>query len=141
MKKTILPLLVLLGAASACQTTPSSGTTAAVAALVEPGDPLEVGRELTSQFYAGEIAWIWSRMNDEMQKGMTSASTFALVQKQVGDQLGSESEVLDETVVSQPPYQLYRRTISFSKFDQPLVMQWALDAEGKVAGFFIRPPE
>lgn len=100
-----------------------------------------MGRELTSQFYAGEIAAVWSRMNQDMRKGLGSEANLASFRKQVEGQLGSETVVQDEQVIASPPYQVYLRTVSFSKFDQPIQVQWALDAEGNVAGFFIKPKQ
>lgn len=100
-----------------------------------------MGRELTSQFYAGEMGPVWSRMNQEMRKGLGSEANLAAFRKQVEGQLGSETEVQDEKVIASPPYQVYLRTVSFSKFDKPIEVQWALDAEGNIAGFFIKPKQ
>lgn len=100
-----------------------------------------MGRELTSQFYAGEISAVWSRMNQEMRNGLGSEANLAAFRQRVEGQLGSETAVQDEKVTSMPPYQVYLRTVSFSKFDQPIQVQWALDAEGNIAGFFIKPKQ
>lgn len=142
-----LTLALILGATSACQTTSSGGPaplaqpTAEAAPAAEPGSPLEMGRELTSQFYAGEMGPVWSRMNQEMRNGLGSEANLAAFRKQVEGQLGSETEVQDEKVIASPPYQVYLRTVSFSKFDKPIEVQWALDAEGNIAGFFIKPKQ
>lgn len=100
-----------------------------------------MGRELTSQFYTGEIAAVWSRMNEQMRTALGNEANLAAFRKQLEEQLGSETEVQDEQVTSTPPYQVYLRTVSFSKFEQPIAVQWALDAEGNVAGFFIKPKQ
>jgi hypothetical protein len=44
-------------------------------------------------------------------------------------------------VTAKPPYQVYLRTTSFSKIPNPVLVQWAFDPSGNVAGFFIRPAQ
>jgi hypothetical protein len=100
---------------------------------------MEAGRKLTSTFYSGDTASVWSMMTPEMRSALGSEQNFAGFRQKVEGDLGTETKVLDEKVTAQPPYQIYLRTVSFSKVPNPVFVQWALDASGNVAGFFIRP--
>ncbi len=146
MKTNLFLLVVLLGASVGCSTTkadsaPASTSAETASASQQPLDPQALGRELTAQFYAGETAAIWSRMTEKMQSALGSEANLATFRRQVEAQLGTETAVLDETVSEAPPYQVYLRTASFSNFDKPVAVQWALDDAGNVAGFFVKPAQ
>ena len=100
---------------------------------------MDRGRELTALFYKGETGQIWSRMTPEMQNMLGSEEKLAAFRQQVDGQLGAETKVIDETTTASAPYQIYLRTASFSKFGKPVAIQWTLDANGQVAGFFVKP--
>jgi hypothetical protein len=99
----------------------------------------ERGRSLTALFYAGNTGELWGRMSSDMQAALESEQKFAGVRAQVEEQLGTETKLIDEKVATAPPYQVYVRTVSFSKTDKPVFLQWALTTDGKIAGFFIKP--
>lgn len=112
----------------------------AAAMQKEPQDPLEMGRQLTQWFYEGELDQIWGRFSSEMREALVSIESFGAFQAQAIDaQLGSEIQVLNERVQPVEGYQVYLRTARFSNFDGPILVQWAFDSSGNVAGFFIRP--
>jgi hypothetical protein len=102
-------------------------------------DVITQGQAVTALFFQGKTAELWERMNAEMQTALGSAEKFAATYKQAEDTLGTETTRLDEKVAETPPYRVYVRTASFSKTASPVILQWAFDAEGKIAGFFIRP--
>lgn len=102
------------------------------------GGPLDLGRAYTAWFYGGELAKLRERFAPEMQAAM-SADALQTFRKQVDEQLGPETGVVDEKVTPNGPYQVYVRTASFAKFPGKVVVQWTLDGEGKVGGFFVRP--
>ena len=100
---------------------------------------VELGRELTRQFYSGEIAQVWSRMTPRMKAALGSAENLAGFRKQVETQAGLEQAVLDEKVETLQGLQVYRRIARFSKAPGEVEVRWTLDGEGHVAGFFVRP--
>jgi hypothetical protein len=115
--------------AAASDSTPAAG----------PVSPLERGRALTARFYERKTAELWPQLGPRMQEVLGSEQKFASVRQQVDTELGDETKVIDETVSDTPPYRVYVRTASFSKTEQPVVVQWAFDEGGKVAGFIIQP--
>lgn len=141
----VLPLLAL-ASASACSTTstaaaPVASSPDSASAPLQAKDPLDHGRELTAQFYSGETGAIWSLMNERMRAALGGEQNLAAFRQQVDGQLGAETKILDEKVTASPPYQVYRRTASFEKVGQPVVVQWTLDTDGTIAGFFIQPAQ
>lgn len=151
MRTRILVSILALGALGACKTTTehappvarTDGATAAVdgnAAIPDEGI-LEEGRELTRQFYEREFDALWDRMAALMVEALGSKEELAKFRGQIDVQLGSETEVLDEKVVPTGPFRAYVRKASFSNVGVPAIVQWTLDTEGKIAGFFIRPAQ
>jgi hypothetical protein len=100
---------------------------------------MDRGRALTTQFYAAKTAELWTKMSDAMKSGLGSEQKFAGFRQQVESQLGTETKVIDEKTVESPPYRIYVRTASFSKSAKPVIVQWAIDGDDIIAGFFVRP--
>jgi len=117
----------------------STSATADATPAAGPVSPLERGRALTARFYERKTAELWPQLGAKMQEALESEQKFASFRQQVDAQLGDETKVIDETVSDTPPYRVYIRTASFSKTAQPVVVQWAFDEGGKVAGFVIQP--
>lgn len=142
MRKHLLAVLVL-GALGACATTstgadsPAAGSSSGT--VHDSSETLEQGRELTRQFLVGELDLIWARMTENMRDAIGSEEKLAEFRQAIESQAGEETEVLDEQVTAQPPFLVYLRTAAFSKTGGAVVIQWALDSDGKIAGFFVRP--
>ena len=102
---------------------------------------LEYGRTLTSLFYKCEISQVWTKMTAEMKKALRSEEDLTSFRQQINLQLGDENNLVDEKTMMSPPYRVYLRTAAFSKLDKPVNIQWTIDENNKVAGFFIRPAE
>lgn len=102
-------------------------------------DPQETGRRYTEWFYTGKITELWERFTPEMKSALGSVDNLRGFREQVAGQLGTEESVVSERVAPSPPFQVYTRIVRFGKVPMPVVVQWSLDAQGRVAGFFIRP--
>lgn len=101
-------------------------------------DPQETGRRYTEWFYSGKLTELWERFTPEMKTGLPLDSLRAF-REQVAS-LGAEESVLSERIESVPPLQVYIRTVRFSQAPTAQwIVQWALDSQGRAAGFFIRP--
>jgi len=108
--------------------------------LQTPASPvLEQGRALTASFYKGEFEALWTRFSTEMKKGMGNVDNMRAFRAQVEAQAGIEESVVDEKVEPAEGLQVYKRIARFSKAPMKVLVQWALAADGSVAGFFIRP--
>jgi murein DD-endopeptidase MepM/ murein hydrolase activator NlpD len=99
---------------------------------------LEAGRTLTREFYAGDFDAAWAQMRPQMRSALGSAGNLAGARRQVEEQAGLEQAVLDEQVETRDDLRVYRRVARFSKAPQIEVL-WTFDADGRVAGFFVRP--
>lgn len=112
-----------------------------LSAVAEVADPRSQGDELTAAFYAGKIDEVWQRMTPQMQSALGSRDNLEAFRGQIAQQLGEETFFVDRTVTSAPGHTVYLRRARFEKLPMDVLVQWALDAEGKVAGFFIRPDQ
>lgn len=114
---------------------------AAVAQSTEEQETLDQGRALTQQFAAGEVAGIHARFDAQMSEALSLEQLTALHQ-QVQTELGTETEVLSEQAGEMEGLRVYLRVSRFSQApDAPAETGWALDQEGGIAGFFIRPAQ
>jgi murein DD-endopeptidase MepM/ murein hydrolase activator NlpD len=114
---------------------------AASAADAQVPDPKATGRQYTAWFYAGETEKIWQRFSPEMKGSIGSAEKLAEFRRQVMEQVGTEEKVLAEKVAPSGQFQVYLRTVKLSGSATPVDVQWTLQADGGVAGFFIRPKQ
>jgi hypothetical protein len=119
-----------------------AGTALAGQAPVPADDPssttIRNGREMSTLFLEGDTAAAWARFSPDMQAAMT-AEALAAFRTQVAAQLGEEQSIVSEDSQLAQGVAVYVRTARWSKHDGDIVMQWAFDAEGRAAGFFIRP--
>jgi hypothetical protein len=107
----------------------------------EDADVLERGRELTEAFYQGELAEVVEAFNDDMRSALGGVEGLDTFRDQVLAQLGTETEVLDEQVTSPAGHRVYQRSARFERGPGSVVVLWAFDGDGRVAGFSIRPEQ
>ncbi len=101
-------------------------------------DAQSAGREMSDAFLGGNIAAVWVAMTPQMQQAFGSAEDVQGFRDEVGRQFGTETAVLDEAVQAPAPgIELYVRTSAWSSAEAPVLMQWAFDADGRVAGFSV----
>lgn len=145
MKHRIILSALVLGALGACSTTSQQAAPATEAATESAPAPdpatVEHGRELTRLFYEGELETLWERMSEQMHEGFGSIEGLAEFREQVEVQAGNETEVIEERTAPHAPFMLYMRKASFTKVGMPILVQWAVDGEGKVFGFMVHPAQ
>jgi murein DD-endopeptidase MepM/ murein hydrolase activator NlpD len=107
----------------------------------QPTTPLERGRMYTAWFYAGETAALWGLMSAELRQSIGSEEALRALRADLTAQLGAEQQVIDETVTQLLRYHVYARTAAFEKSAAPVELRWSFDANGMIAGFFIRPAQ
>jgi hypothetical protein len=113
---------------------------AAMAGAAAGADTQGAGREKSETFLRGDIAAIWQAMTPQMQRALGSEAGLTEFRSSLERDFGSEVDVVREEV--QPGgdgTDLYRRTSKWSALDAPILMQWAFDASGKIAGFLVQP--
>ena len=113
----------------------------AVPAAAQAPDARERATALTAAFYAGRIDEVWRQMSPQMQAALKSRDDLAAFREQVARDLGAESEVIDESSESAQGMTAYRRRARFEKAPMVVLVQWLIDADGRVQGFAIRPEQ
>lgn len=104
-------------------------------------DPRQQGAALTTQFYEGHIDALWERMTPQMQAALQSRQNLVALREQVISGWGAETEVVSEKVGSADGNDTYLRQARFEKRPGIVQVLWALDAEGRISGFYIRPEQ
>jgi murein DD-endopeptidase MepM/ murein hydrolase activator NlpD len=134
--------ILLLAAAGGAHAAPPPANAAPPVATEAPTavDPaaLEAGRVLSRLFLAGDLAAVRSRFAPAMRAQMDEAA-LAAFREQVARQLGGEESLVSEDVSREQGLSSYRRVARWSRFGQPVLMQWLLDDDGRVAGFRVVP--
>lgn len=76
---------------------------------------------------------------------MGASGTFTRVSEMIAEKAGSELEVSEETWKLRNGDCQYWRTAQFSAMDEPLLIRWVLDPQGRIdglgAGPFTQAPE
>lgn len=96
-------------------------------------------RALTEKFLAGDVEPVWARFGPAMKSALGSAETLKSFSDQVKGQLGQEESVLSENVEFIDGMAVYQRIGRWSGAPMPIVVQWAIAADGRVEGFHISP--
>ncbi|WP_246665976.1 M23 family metallopeptidase [Aquamicrobium sp. LC103] len=100
---------------------------------------MELGRRLTTDFQEGRYEVIWERMTEEMRAALGSSGTLAELAKAMESQFGAEKATIFEEAEPHLGYRIYQRIAEHEKGPLPVLTQWTLDGDDRVAGFFVRP--
>ncbi len=102
-------------------------------------DPRQQGAALTTQFYEGHIDALWERMTPQMQAGLQSPQNLVALREQVLAGWGAETELVSEKVEKVDGFDTYLRQARFARSPDLIQVLWAIDADGRIGGFYIRP--
>ncbi|VUM23536.1 M23 family metallopeptidase [Stenotrophomonas maltophilia] len=102
-------------------------------------DPRQQGAALTTQFYEGHIDALWERMTPQMQAGLQSPQNLVALREQVLAGWGAETELVSEKVEKVDGFDTYLRQARFARSPDVIQVLWAIDADGRIGGFYIRP--
>lgn len=100
---------------------------------------IETGRSLTEQFLLGQTAGLWDQMTPRMQEALGSERALGSFSRSITDQTGRAGRIIGEETQAVQGFDVYLQTRQFPSADRPLLFQWALDGEGRIAGFFVKP--
>ena len=107
-------------------------------ALQTSPPPMEQGRELTSLFYEGKDAEVWSRFSDRAKQGFGGIATLTALRAKVAEQAGIETAIVDERVEVAGGASIYVRISRFTKTQGRVAVQWTFGSTGAVETFSIR---
>lgn len=110
-----------------------------VPAMAQTSEIIDLGRERTADFLAGQVSEIWDIFTPEMQGDLGSLDDFTAFQAQVMADLGTEETVLEETADSYDGLDIYTRIGQWSNFATPIQIVWVFNPEGGIDGFLVQP--
>jgi hypothetical protein len=100
---------------------------------------LDEGRTYTAWLYGSEYEKLWQRFSPEMRQTFGSVTELANFASRAVKHLGVEQGKVDETVNDAEPFKVYRRSASFEKSPQRMVIEWSMAEDGAVTGLVVRP--
>ena len=110
------------------------------ASTTEDSPELSSGRAYARQFYRGELPELHARFAESLKSRMDLAALSAM-HRQLNQQLGLETRLLDERVVAIAGSPVYVRRARFERFDGEVEVLIQLDPDRSVAGLMFRPAE
>ena len=78
-------------------------------------------------------------MLPDVRQAIGSLADMDVVKDQIVQQVGVEVELLEETVTEAQGFDVYLRFARYDGFDGRILVQFAMDAEGRIGGFYVRP--
>ena len=103
-----------------------------------PDDPiLRAGRRWTAAFYTGDTQPLWDRMAEPLQRLFGSKAGLDDFRRRAVASLGPERGLLKEEAEAQGEVTRYLRTARFAAAPGPVLVTFAFDAAGRIAGFAV----
>jgi len=78
-------------------------------------------------------------MTGPMRQAVGSAQGLAAFRDKVLREAGPETGVIREDTAAQDGFRIYRRIARRNVGEMPVLMEWTLDADDRIAGFYVRP--
>lgn len=104
-----------------------------------PVDSLALARRYTQWLYVGEADSLLAHSTEETRKEMGADGSFTRVGQMIAEKAGFELEVSEETWKLRNGECQYWRTAQFSALDEPILIRWVLDPEGRIEGLGAGP--
>jgi hypothetical protein len=100
-----------------------------------PVDSLALARQYTQWLYAGEADSLLAHSTEETR----TETDFTRLGQMIAERAGFELEVSEETWKLRNGACQYWRTAQFSVMDEPLLLRWVLDPQGRIEGLGAGP--
>jgi hypothetical protein len=144
MRSTLLPLVALLAAAPLAAQTPAPAAPAATApAKLSPDEEarlLELGKKYTRWFLAGNADSLVTVFNPELLPRMGGIAGIADMMQQISDRAGIPTKLVEEKLTYRNGKPQHWYEAEFSELaNEPLVIRWLFDPQGKIIGAGINP--
>jgi hypothetical protein len=95
------------------------------------------GQACAQWFYEGTLAELWHALSPVMQQALGSEGQLAEFREQTIRQLGSETQIVAESVKPAGVLQVYQRIAKFQRAEGNIEVKFAFDPRGLVAVFSI----
>lgn len=133
MRRTLYLAALLMAPAAL-----SAQSSAAAPNKVTDEQLIAAGRQLTEWFYTGQADSIYSRMTADAAEKMPKGE-FLQQRDMILARVGSEKIVVDEKMTLRRGNRQYWRESITDAMEEPVVLRWVFDADGKVIGLGINP--
>lgn len=104
-----------------------------------PVDSLALARQYTTWLYAGEVDSLLAHSTDETRSEMEESGGFTSMGQMIAERAGVELEVSEETWKLRNGACQYWRTAQFSSLEEPILIRWVLDPQGRIEGLGAGP--
>jgi hypothetical protein len=111
----------------------------AAAIAQTPVDSLALARQYTTWLYAGEADSLVAHSTEETRNQEGAADKYLQMTQLIAQRAGTELEVSEETWKLRNGDCQYWRVAQFSAMEEPLLVRWVLDREGRIDGFGAGP--
>ena len=130
--------LLFFALMSTCAFAQNAAPTAATP--TPPAQAMKVAKEYVAQYLAGNIASIWPKMTPQMHDALKSEVDTKAKLEAAFEQIGHESQVLNERVLPalSADLMMYTRLSTFDKVPIKMVTTLVIDSAGNIAGMSIR---
>lgn len=114
---------------------------AATAAMAQPQPRpsiMDLGRDLTAKFYAGELEALLARATPKLRERIGGAAGLARVRDTLRERAGAEVMLLGEQTASRDGLDVYIRRAAFER-ETEVVLMWGVDPSGSISTFAVSP--
>jgi hypothetical protein len=102
-------------------------------------DSLALARQYTQWLYAGEADSLLAHSTEETRAEMAKENSFTRTSQTIAERAGFELEVSEETWKLRNGDCQYWRVAQFSEMEEPLLIRWVLDPQGRIEGLGAGP--
>lgn len=107
--------------------------------VLDEGTVLARSRALYLAYRNSDATRLWQEFDDRMRRAMGSLAAFDSTLKQMSRQIGDVRQCDNERVNFEKDYWFYRADCLYAKSPIPLTLTMVYGADGRVAGFWVRP--
>ena len=100
-----------------------------------PVDSLALARQYTTWLYAGDTDSLIAHSTEEM----AASGNYAQLGQMIAERAVVELEVSEETWKMRNGECQYWRTSQFSSIEEPILIRWVLDPQGRISGLGAGP--
>jgi hypothetical protein len=118
---------------------PATPTTAVAARAALPADSFEIARKYTRWFYEGQTDSLVAHHVTDLQQRGSLASQLLDDRARLKEHVGSEVAVLEEKFITRNGRRQYWRTAKFSMFEEPVMIRWVIEPDGRISGLGMNP--
>ena len=104
-----------------------------------PADSVEIARKYTQWFYTAQADSLAAHEAPGSRAAAAAKADYLNSLTELTGRVGTETEVLEEKFVTRKGYRQYWRTAKFSGFEEPVMVRWVFDDQGRIAGFGMNP--